>query len=101
MEIIGHAGDQPPPADWGRTDALTLSFERAKHVADELVTRGVDRRTMRLVAIGDSEPVDQLGATPLWSADNRRVEVVVRESMIDDYKATLPARMPTSAPTTG
>ena len=90
IEIVGHAAEQPRPADWTYIDAMQLSHERARHVADELVRRGVDPRTIRLVAVGANEPVAQDGLKS--EGENRRVEIIVRESMIDDYRAEQPAR---------
>jgi chemotaxis protein MotB len=90
IEIVGHAAEQPRPADWTYIDAMQLAHERARHVADELVLRGVDPRTIRLVAVGANEPVAQDGLRR--DGENRRVEIIVRESMIDDYKAEQPAR---------
>jgi flagellar motor protein MotB len=90
IDIVGHAAEQPRPADWTYTDAMQLSYDRARHVADELVRRGVDPRTIRMVAVGDNEPVAPDGLK--GDGENRRVEIVVRESMIDDYRAEQPAR---------
>lgn len=96
LEIIGHAAEQPRPADWTHTDAMKLSYDRAMFVADELVKRGVDPRTVRVVAVGANEPVSADGIKS--SGDNRRVEIVVRESMIDDYRGEQPARQSEQMP---
>lgn len=90
IEIVGHAAEQPRPADWTYADAMKLSHERAQHVADELINRGVDPRAIRLVAVGANEPVPRDGLRR--EDENRRVEIIVRESMIDDYRAEQPAR---------
>lgn len=92
IDIVGHAAEQPRPADWTYEDATTLSYERARHIAQELVGRGVDPRTIRLVAVGDNEPVAADGLR--GDGENRRVEIVVRESMIDDYRGEQAARRP-------
>lgn len=90
IDIVGHAAEQPRPADWTYTDAMQLSYDRARYVADELIRRGVDPRTVRLVAVGGNEPVAADGLK--GNGENRRVEIIVRESMIDDYRAEQPAR---------
>lgn len=96
IEIVGHAAEQPRPADWTYTDAMQLSYDRARFVADELVRRGVDPRTVRLVAVGANEPVSADGIRS--NGENRRVEIVVRESMIDDYRDEQAARQPDAEP---
>ena len=56
----------------------------------ELILRGVDRRTIRLVAVGPNEPVARTVYNPAKRAQNRRVEIIVRESLIDDYLGQAP-----------
>ncbi len=91
LEIRGHAGEEPRPADWTLHDAMTLSFARAQRVADELILGGVDPRAVRLVAAGANEPVAREVYDPAKRSDNRRVEIIVRESQIDDYVGQTPA----------
>jgi chemotaxis protein MotB len=98
IEVIGHAAEQAPPADWGYTDAIQLSYERARHVAEELVRRGVDPRAMRLVSVGANEPLREDAANLNLVGEGRRVEIIVRESLIDDYRAEEAARTTTSRP---
>lgn len=90
IEIRGHAAEVPRPADWTYDDAMQLSFDRAKAVQNELILRGVDRRTIRLVAVGPNEPVARTVYDPAKRAQNRRVEIIVRESLIDDYLGQMP-----------
>jgi chemotaxis protein MotB len=91
LEVRGHAADEPRPSDWTFKDLLELSHQRADTVAEELIKLGVDPRTIRVVAIGPNEPIARgaQGASNL--AMNRRVEVIVRESLIDDYMGQSPA----------
>lgn len=101
IEVRGHAADEPRPADWTDKDARRLSFARAEHVADELIRRGVDQRTIRIMAVGANEPVVLRAYDPAKRGDNRRVEIIIRESLIDDYVGQEPAReLPASQPTT-
>ncbi|HSW45772.1 MAG TPA: hypothetical protein VLM89_09390, partial [Phycisphaerae bacterium] len=93
------------PSDWTFRDAWKLSYARACHVAGELVNRGVDVRTIRIVAVGDAEPIVTKDHEPARPGDNRRVEIIVRESLIDDYAgrgvASRPAEtQPVGRPTT-
>ena len=88
IEIRGHAGEGAGAADWTYKDAMRLSHARAERVAQELVTAGLDPRTLRLVAVGENEPLskDEFGRTV--RGDSRRVEIIVRESLLDDYRET-------------
>ncbi len=91
VEVCGHAAEEPRPADWTYDDAMKLSYSRAETVANALILRGVDPRTLRLVAVGPNEPVAQRVYDLEQRGQNRRVEIVVRESLIDDYVGTDPA----------
>lgn len=102
IEIFGHAADQPRPADWTFQDAMLLSFNRAEEVAEALIERGVDPRTIRIVAVGPNEPIQPRAYDPSSRDDNRRVEIIIRESMIDDYVGQDPVEsVPTTMPATG
>lgn len=103
MEIRGHAAEEPRPADWTDDDSLQLSFRRAKAVADELILRGVDRRALICSAAGANEPL----ATGVYEANRRaqgrRVEIIVRESLIEDYvkpatEEEIRSKVPATAP---
>ncbi len=90
IEIRGHAAEEPRPVDWTDGDSMDLSYRRARFVADELALRGVESRRIVLVAAGRNEPVTQGVYDPAKLADNRRVEIIVREALIDDYMETSP-----------
>ena len=99
IEVRGHAGEEPLPADWTYEDAMKLSYARAENVANELLKQGIDPRAIRLIAAGSSEPV----AKGVYDAEkrglNRRVEIIIRESLIDDYVGRVPTeRASSSAP---
>ena len=97
IEVRGHAAEEPRPEDWTHGDAMDLSYRRARNVNDELVLSGLDPRTLRLVAVGDTEPVGRRVYDPAKRGANRRVEIIVRESVIDDYVGTTPAASPAEA----
>ncbi len=100
VEIRGHAAEEPRPADWTYEDAIQLSFQRAKVVANELILRGTDPRTLTWVAVGANEPVARGVYDQSRRAQNRRVEIIVRESLIDDYLGQEPLQdIPTTQPT--
>lgn len=91
IDIRGHAGEQPRPSDWTYTDAMDLSYQRSKVVANELIRSGIDGRTFRLMAVGGNEPIKEDRLDPSQEFDGRRVEIIVRESVLDDYAGETPA----------
>jgi chemotaxis protein MotB len=99
VDVIGHAAEQPAPSDWTYRDAMELSYSRAKCVAEELIKRGLDPRTVRIVAVGPNEPMRRDTVNPTGAGDDRRVEIVVRESLIDDYKMEQSSRLSADPPT--
>ena len=94
IEIHGHAADDQPPADWTLEDTYKLSYDRAMAVMEELLLRGVDPRTFRLMSCGATEPVAQSVYDPHKRAMNRRVEIIVRESQVNDYLGQPPTGLP-------
>lgn len=90
IEIRGHAAERPRPADWTDQDSLDLSYRRASFVANELILSGIDSRRIVLTAVGANEPVARGVYDPALLANNRRVEIIVRESLIDDYLGDSP-----------
>ena len=71
---------------------MKLSYARAEAVANELILQGVDPRTIRLVAVGANEPVALEVYELAKRGNNRRVEIIVRESLIDDYIGQAPVK---------
>jgi flagellar motor protein MotB len=55
-------------------------------VARELVASGLDARTLRLTAVGENEPLSKDEAGQTVRGDSRRVEIIVRESLLDDFR---------------
>lgn len=86
IEVRGHAGEGGAPDEWTYLDALRLSHARAERVARELVAAGQDPRTLRLVAVGENEPLSRDEAGRTVRNDSRRAEIIVRESLLDDFR---------------
>ncbi len=85
IKITGHATREPLPADHLYTDAIDLSYARARAVADELIRSGVRPVRIRVVAAGSAAPVERDDYTEELRARNRRVEIVVTEALVDEY----------------
>ncbi len=92
IEVCGHAGEEPRPSDWSVRDVWKLSYSRAENVALELIRNGVNERGIRIMAVGAGEPVTRRAYSPTQRVDNRRVEIIVRESLIDDYVGEKPVQ---------
>jgi chemotaxis protein MotB len=85
IEIRGHATSEPLPADSPHRDAYDLSYGRARAVAEALIGQGIRASRIRLVAAGDTEKLKEQAYSEDRRAANRRVEVLVRESLVADF----------------
>ncbi|RMD65796.1 MAG: hypothetical protein D6824_02005 [Planctomycetota bacterium] len=84
IEIRGHASEILP-ADSPYKDLRDLSYYRAKAVGEVLVQDGgLDPLTLSYDARGATEPVKPRAYSAEEQAENRRVEIVMTETMIDD-----------------
>lgn len=87
IEIIGHAAAKyiPPDSPWRSLDEL--SYQRAENVKDLLLEYGLDDRVFRLQAVGMREPVRPRAVEPEDAAENRRVEVILTEILVEEVNA--------------
>jgi chemotaxis protein MotB len=86
IDIIGHTTPEELPPECGFLDKDDLAIARARIVRDHLQVLGIDPRRMRLVSAADREPYNAEAYTEARQARNRRVEIVVRESLIGEYE---------------
>ena len=84
ITIRGHAANKylSPDAPWD--DLHQLSYERARNVQRILVENGLDERVFRIEVVGRWEPVRSRVLGIDESAENRRVEVILTETLVDD-----------------
>ena len=80
--IRGHAAKKYMPDDSPWLDAL--SFARARNVHQVLLDLGLDDRVFRLEAVGTREPVKPRAVEPDEAAENRRVEVIMTEQLVEE-----------------
>ncbi len=85
LEIRGHTTNEPLPLESNHKDHFALGFARARSVADYLVTKGIDPRSIRVSSAGPYEPVKGQAYTDDRRAANRRVEIVVTQALLTDY----------------
>lgn len=88
VELRGHSAALELPEGGNSTypDLWALSFARAKAAFDYLtVDLGLDPTRFRLTANADREPLDPRAGNTDDSEVNRRVEVMVSESLKEDF----------------
>lgn len=99
IEVRGHTADTAIPQDWTNLDLMKLSYQRAEYVGKILLANGIDSRAIRLTAAGSAEPASrEKNPDPLERTHSQRVEIFVRESLVDDYTGQDPRPAATSAP---
>ncbi len=87
--IRGHATDEPLPEDSLYEGPVDLSYARARAAADVLAAHGVRPVRIRIEANGDREPILSQAYNERRRAVNRRVEILVTESLLQDYSGKL------------
>jgi chemotaxis protein MotB len=82
--IRGHAALKhlPPESSWRDLD--DLSYARARSVMAVLLEMGLDNRVFRVEAVGTREPVRPRALSPVDTAENRRVEVILTEELVEE-----------------
>jgi len=85
IEVRGHTTREPLPEDSQFKDRKDLSYQRAKVVAAALSRHGVDERRIRVTACGATEPLVTQAYTERRRAANRRVGIVVTESVVSEF----------------
>ena len=87
--IRGHASRAPLPEDSAFTGHMELSYARALAVMEFLTTnpsRKIKRERMNLEACGHNEPLRVQVFSEEGLASSRRVEIIVKDSMVEDYE---------------
>jgi len=82
--IRGHAANKYLSDDSQWDDLYELSYARARNVMKLLAKYGVDERMCRLEAVGRWEPVKARAVGIDDTGENRRVEVILTETTVDD-----------------
>lgn len=90
IEVRGHATSEHLPDDSPYKDPMDLSIARSRAVVAALMEAGVDPRVLRVVGVGCSENVRNEAFPQEQDNANRRVEILVRESVVADYDAPRP-----------
>lgn len=85
--VRGHANAKYIPVGSSWRDLDELSFYRARNIKDVLVEFGLDDRVFRLEAVGTREPVRPRATDPSEAAENRRVEIILTEQLVEEMNA--------------
>jgi chemotaxis protein MotB len=82
--VRGHAAAMylPPSSPWKDLDEL--SYARARNVQAVLVELGLEDRVFRIEAVGTREPVRPRAHEPAEAAENRRVEIILTEELVEE-----------------
>lgn len=82
--VRGHAAPKylPPDSTWSDLDEL--SFHRARAIKDILIEMGLEDRVFRLEAVGTREPVNPRASDPVDARENRRVEIILTEQLVEE-----------------
>ena len=82
--VRGHAAAKylAPDSPWADLD--DLSYHRAKNVKRALVELGMADRNFRMEAVGTREPVRPRAYDEAEAAENRRVEIILTEELVEE-----------------
>lgn len=97
IEIIGHAQAKYMKAGVPWADLDELSFARARNVKDVLVEFGLDDEVFRIQVAGTREPAHPRALDPIDAAENRRVEIILTEQLVEELNADAKYTQPSLA----
>jgi chemotaxis protein MotB len=86
IRVSGHAARKPADMYKPFKSLDDLSYARAMAVKQYLIEAGIRRERITVEACGDSEPLIDQDYDEATRAKNRRVSIVMMESLVDDYK---------------
>lgn len=81
IEVRGHAFGREDRAGGGIDE---MSYKRAKAVKDFLVAQGIESSRLVLIAVGSTQPISTDVSDPGAMGQNRRVQVILTETLPDD-----------------
>ena len=82
--VRGHTAAKYLPESSPWRDLDDLSYERARNVKAILVELGLEERVFRMEPVGDREPVRPRAHEPAEAAENRRVEIILTEELVEE-----------------
>jgi flagellar motor protein MotB len=94
VRIKGHTAGDDLPDDATPQQKMDLSLKRAQAVAAELEAHGVDPQTLRIEGCSIYEPINLRAYTPEAIAPNRRVEIDVTSTLVDERQGRSEEKSP-------
>jgi chemotaxis protein MotB len=82
--VRGHAAAKYLPDSGPWQDLDELSYRRARNVQAILVELGLEDRVFRVEAVGAREPVRPRAHESAAAAENRRVEIILTEQLVEE-----------------
>ena len=82
--IRGHAAAKYLSDSSPWQDLDELSYHRARNIKDILMELGLEDRVFRMEAVGTREPVRPRAVEPTEAAENRRVEIILTEQLVEE-----------------
>ncbi|HPM22573.1 MAG TPA: flagellar motor protein MotB [Phycisphaerae bacterium] len=86
LEIRGHATREPLPADAPFSSDMALAFARGEAVRLKLIELGIAPERIRVSAAGAYEPLVRPAYGEGQLAQNRRVEIRVYDTCVEDFE---------------
>lgn len=84
ITIRGHAAVKYLPPDSPYENLDDLSYHRARNVKRTLVELGMADRVFRMEAVGTREPLHPRAYQESDAAENRRVEIILTEELVEE-----------------
>lgn len=82
--VRGHAAAKYIPTSSSWRDLDELAFYRARNIKDTLLELGLDDIVFRMEAVGTREPVRPRAVGAADQAENRRVEIILTEQLVEE-----------------
>ncbi len=90
--VKGHTAGDDFPDGADESAKMTLSIKRAQAAADYLISKGVDRETLRVTGCSTYEPIVQRAYSAEARTQNRRVEVEETRTLVKELQDNTPAK---------
>ncbi len=86
IEIRGHTSRKMLPKDSQFDNKMDLSYARAAVVSNFMIAQGIEQDRITLQACGGNEPVRLHANYREAAAQNDRVEIIIKDTMVQDYE---------------
>jgi chemotaxis protein MotB len=88
ITVRGHTSRSPLPESSAFANHMDLSYARAAAVAAYMIEKDIDRDRVTIEACAGNEPVRLHAYDRESAAENDRVEIIVRDTMVQDFQGS-------------